>query len=399
MRKNPTYSILFAISFAHLLNDLLQAVIPAVYPNLEQEFQLSYAQVGMITLCYQLAASIFQPIVGNYTDKNPQAYSQIFGMLFTTSGIGMLSMAWSYPMVLISVVLVGIGSSIFHPESSRIAYLASGGRRSFAQSIFQIGGNSGAALAPLLVATFVLTPAVASGFIQKRILWFVVASFTAMFVLSFVARWYKQMIENKAKKESKEVLLPDLSPARIRWSIVVLLVLIFSKYFYTASITSYLLFYLKKKFMFTDAHAQLYLFYFLSAIALGTLVGGFLGDKVGRKYIIWFSVLGAAPFTLYLPYASAEITGVLIAIIGFILASAFPSILVFAQELLPEKLGMISGLFYGFAFGMAGLGSALLGLWADATSIEFIYSVCAYLPLIGVIAYFLPDMKKISYKK
>lgn len=374
-------------------------MIPAVYPNLEQEFQLSYAQVGMITLCYQLAASIFQPIVGNYTDKKPQAYSQIFGMLFTTSGIVMLSMAWSYAMVLISVILVGIGSSIFHPESSRVAYLASGGRRSFAQSIFQIGGNSGTAMAPLLVAAFVLSPAVASGFIQERILWFVIASFTAMIVLSFVARWYKQLIAHQQKKEKKEVLLPDLSPSRIRWSIVVLLVLIFSKYFYVASITSYLLFYLKKKFLFTDAHAQLYLFYFLSAIALGTLIGGFLGDKVGRKYIIWFSVLGASPFTLYLPYASATVTAVLIAIIGFILASAFPSILVFAQELLPKKLGMISGLFYGFAFGMAGLGSALLGLWADYTSIEFIYSVCAYLPLIGVIAYFLPDMKKISYKK
>lgn len=399
MKNKPAYSILIAISFAHLLNDLLQAVIPAIYPNLEQEFDLSYAQVGLITLCYQLSASIFQPIVGNFTDKNPQAYSQIFGMLFTTSGIVLLSLAPSYGVVLLSVVLVGIGSSIFHPESSRVAYLASGGKRSFAQSIFQIGGNSGTAMAPLLVAAIVLNANAESGFIQERIIWFVLASMTAIIVLNFVAGWYKKIIATRNAKKRDTIYIPNLSPSRVRWSIVVLLILIFSKYFYVASITSYLLFYLKDKFSFTDSHAQLYLFYFLSAIALGTLIGGFLGDKVGRKYIIWFSVLGAAPFTLFLPYASAEMTAVLISIIGFVLASAFPSILVFAQELLPKKLGMISGLFYGFAFGMGGLGSALLGLWADHTSIEFIYSVCAYLPLIGVIAYFLPDMNKVSYRK
>ena len=396
--QKPVYSILVAISLAHLLNDLLQAVIPAIYPKLEAKFGLSFAQVGMITLCYQLAASILQPVVGNYTDKYPKPYSQIVGMLFTLVGIGLLSWAPSYNIILISVILVGIGSSIFHPESSRVAFMASNGRRSFAQSVFQIGGNTGTALAPLLIAIIVLTNSGGTDFHQDRILWFGGFALLAIGVLYYIARWYSKRLENRTIAAKKTVLLPDLSDAKITSAIAILLLLIFSKYFYVASITSYFQFYTMDKFGISEVQAQVYLFYFLIAVAVGTLLGGVFGDRFGRKYVIWFSVLGAAPFTLLLPHVGLQWTGILVVIIGLIISSAFPAILVYAQELLPKKLGMVSGLFYGFAFGMGGLGSAVLGLWADHTSIEFIYQVCAYLPLIGVIAYFLPDMKKIKYK-
>lgn len=396
--QKPVYSILVAISLAHLLNDLLQAVIPAIYPKLEAKFGLSFAQVGMITLCYQLAASILQPVVGNYTDKYPKPYSQIVGMLFTLVGIGLLSWAPSYNIILVSVILVGIGSSIFHPESSRVAFMASNGRRSFAQSVFQIGGNTGTALAPLLIAIIVLTNSGGTDFHQDRILWFGGFALLAISVLYYIARWYSKRLENRTTAAKKTVLLPDLSDAKITSAIAILLLLIFSKYFYVASITSYFQFYTMDKFGISEVQAQVYLFYFLIAVAVGTLLGGVFGDRFGRKYVIWFSVLGAAPFTLLLPHVGLQWTGILVVIIGLIISSAFPAILVYAQELLPKKLGMVSGLFYGFAFGMGGLGSAVLGLWADHTSIEFIYQVCAYLPLIGVIAYFLPDMKKIKYK-
>ena len=396
--QKPVYSILVAISLAHLLNDLLQAVIPAIYPKLEAKFGLSFAQVGMITLCYQLAASILQPVVGNYTDKYPKPYSQIVGMLFTLVGIGLLSWAPSYNIILVSVILVGIGSSIFHPESSRVAFMASNGRRSFAQSVFQIGGNTGTALAPLLIAIIVLTNSGGTDFHQDRILWFGGFALLAIGVLYYIARWYSKRLENRTTAAKKTVLLPDLSDAKITSAIVILLLLIFSKYFYVASITSYFQFYTMDKFGISEVQAQVYLFYFLIAVAVGTLLGGVFGDRFGRKYVIWFSVLGAAPFTLLLPHVGLQWTGILVIIIGLIISSAFPAILVYAQELLPKKLGMVSGLFYGFAFGMGGLGSAVLGLWADHTSIEFIYQVCAYLPLIGVIAYFLPNMKKIKYK-
>ena len=396
--QKPVYSILVAISLAHLLNDLLQAVIPAIYPKLEAKFGLSFAQVGMITLCYQLAASILQPVVGNYTDKYPKPYSQIVGMLFTLVGIGLLSWAPSYNIILVSVILVGIGSSIFHPESSRVAFMASNGRRSFAQSVFQIGGNTGTALAPLLIAIIVLTNSGGTDFHQDRILWFGGFALLAIGVLYYIARWYSKRLENRTIAAKKTILLPDLSDAKITSAIAILLLLIFSKYFYVASITSYFQFYTMDKFGISEVQAQVYLFYFLIAVAVGTLLGGVFGDRFGRKYVIWFSVLGAAPFTLLLPHVGLQWTGILVVIIGLIISSAFPAILVYAQELLPKKLGMVSGLFYGFAFGMGGLGSAVLGLWADHTSIEFIYQVCAYLPLIGVIAYFLPDMKKIKYK-
>lgn len=390
--QKPVYALLIAISVAHLLNDLLQAVIPAIYPKLEAEYNLSFTQVGVITLCYQLAASIFQPIVGAYTDKNPKPYSQIFGMFFTMAGIILLAYAPNYEIILVSVVLVGIGSSIFHPESSRVAFMASNGRRSFAQSVFQIGGNTGTALAPLLIAWIVLPNG------QLYILWFVGFAIMAQIVLVYIAKWYKNKLKIASRSTKKVIQVPDLSPLKINMAIGILLVLIFSKYFYVASITSYFQFYTMDKFGLNEVQAQVYLFYFLISVAAGTLLGGIFGDRFGRKYVIWFSVLGAAPFTLALPYVDMHLTGILIVIIGLIISSAFPAILVYAQELLPKKLGMVSGLFYGFAFGMGGVGSAVLGLWADATSIQYIYHICSFLPLIGVIAYFLPNMKKINYK-
>lgn len=388
LAQKTAYSILFSISFAHLLNDLLQAVIPAAYPILKDSYNLTFTQVGLITFSYQMAASILQPFVGFYTDKNPKPYSQLFGMMFTLSGIILLSFAGSFPVILMSVVLVGIGSSIFHPESSRVSYLASGGKRGLAQSIFQIGGNTGTAIGPLLIAWIVVPHG------QRYIIWFAVFVLIALVVLYRVATWYREHLNLTAKKKLALVNLPNLTPLQVTMSVIILLVLIFSKYFYVAGISSYFTFYLMEKFALSVKDAQFYLFLFLISVAVGTLLGGPLGDKFGRKYVIWFSVLGVAPFTLMLPYANLFWTSILSVIIGTIISSAFPAILVYAQELLPKKLGMISGLFYGFAFGMGGLGSALLGYMADHTGIEYVYQICAYLPLIGVIAYFLPNLKK-----
>jgi FSR family fosmidomycin resistance protein-like MFS transporter len=388
LAKKTIYSILFAISFGHLLNDLLQAVIPAAYPILKDNYNLTFTQVGLITFSYQMAASILQPFVGFYTDRKPKPYSQIIGMLFTLSGIVLLSYAGSFPVILASVILVGIGSSIFHPEASRVSYLASGGKRGLAQSIFQIGGNTGTAIGPLLIAWIVVPHG------QQYIIWFVAVALLAIVVLWRIARWYQNHLNLSAKKKIALENLPNLSQRRIVLSVVILLVLIFSKYFYVASISSYFTFYLIEKFNLSVQDAQFHLFLFLLSVAAGTLLGGPLGDKFGRKYVIWFSVLGAAPFTLLLPYADLFWTGVLSVVIGIIISSAFPAILVYAQELLPKKLGMVSGLFYGFAFGMGGLGSALLGYMADHRGIEYVYHICAYLPLIGVIAWFLPNLKK-----
>lgn len=383
--EKTVYPILFSIAFAHLLNDMLQSVIPSVYPIIKDSFNLSFTQIGMITFAYQMAASILQPFVGIYTDKRPQPFSQIFGMLFTTAGIVVLAFAANFYMILVSVILVGIGSSIFHPESSRVSYLASGGKRGLAQSIFQLGGNAGSAIGPLLVALIVVP------YGQTHILWFVIVSVIGMAILSKVAFWYQSHLT--LKKVKKAIELPDLSKNKIIWSVVILLVLIFSKYFYMASMSSYFTFYLIEKFHLSVQDAQFHLFLFLGAVAAGTLIGGPLGDKFGRKYIIWFSILGAAPFTMMLPYADLFWTGILSVIIGIIIASAFSAILVYAQELLPKNVGMVSGLFFGFAFGMGGLGSALLGNLADHTSIDYVYQLCAYLPLIGVIAVFLPNLK------
>lgn len=388
----PEFSILLAVSFAHLLNDMIQGVIPSVYPLLKEEHHLSFSQIGIITLVYQIAASIFQPVVGSFTDKRPMPYSQIIGMTFSISGMALFAYAPSYALILCAVFLVGIGSSIFHPESSRVAYMASGGKRSMAQSIFQIGGNAGTALAPIIVAYLVLPKG------QSSIAWFCVIGIIGQIVSYYIGSWYSEKLKNRAKNASTGMRIPDLSEARVVLTVVVLMLLIISKYFYIASITNYFQFYTMEKFGLTEIQAQVYLFYFLIAVAAGTLLGGIFGDRFGRKYVIWFSVLGVAPFSLLLPYADYTMTGVLVVIIGLILSSAFPAIIVYAQELLPKKLGMVSGLFYGFAFGMGGLGSALLGWQADHTSIEFIYHVCSYLPLIGVVAYFLPNLQKTPYK-
>lgn len=390
--SKTVYPILLAVSVGHMLNDLIQALIPAMYPLLKSNYQLSFAQIGMITFCFQIASSVFQPVVGNFTDKKPLPFSQLYGMVFSMIGVVLLAYAPGYVAILVAVSLVGIGSSIFHPESSRIAFLAAGGKRSLAQAIFQLGGNSGTALGPLLVAWLILPNG------QRYLLGFLLVGVVAQGVYYYMGSWYQQVLRNRqGSSEKRMVPVPALRNHRIAITIGILLILIFSKYFYFASISSYFQFYTMEKFGLTEVQAQIYLFYFLMAAAIGTLVGGALGDRIGRKFIIWFSVLGPAPFALMLPHADLFWTAVLVVIIGLIMASAFPSILVYAQELLPRKIGVVSGLFYGFAFGMGGLGSALLGWWADHTSVAFVYQVCAYLPLLGVIAYFLPDMKKIRF--
>lgn len=388
--KKTAYPVLIAVSLAHGLNDLIQGIIPAIYPQLEQKFSLSMTQIGIITLCFQLSASIFQPIVGIYTDKHPKPFSQVVGMFFSAMGIVVLAYAPTYLWILFGVTLVGIGSSVFHPESARIAFLASGGKRSMAQSIFQIGGNTGVAISPLLVAAIVIP------YGQRHIIWFLIVAVVAIIIMIYIGIWRKCVIRISQSTPQKVIASPKLSPWKIRLSVFILLLLIFSKYFYFASITSFFQFYTLDKFHFSEVRAQVYLFYFLIAAALGTLLGGYFGDKFGRKPVIWFSILGAAPFTLAMPYLNETFTAIFIVIIGLIVSSAFPAIIVYAQELMPKNLGMVSGLFYGFAFGMGGLGSAVLGFVADHTSIAYVYHICSYLPLIGLIAYFLPNLKKLG---
>lgn len=388
--KKTAYPVLIAVSLAHGLNDLIQGIIPAIYPQLEQKFSLSMTQIGIITLCFQLSASIFQPIVGIYTDKHPKPFSQVVGMFFSAMGIVVLAYAPTYLWILFGVTLVGIGSSVFHPESARIAFLASGGKRSMAQSIFQIGGNTGVAISPLLVAAIVIP------YGQRHIIWFLIVAVVAIIIMIYIGIWRKFVIRISQSTPQKVIVSPKLSPWKIRLSVFILLLLIFSKYFYFASITSFFQFYTLDKFHFSEVRAQVYLFYFLIAAALGTLLGGYFGDKFGRKPVIWFSILGAAPFTLAMPYLNETFTAIFIIIIGLIVSSAFPAIIVYAQELMPKNLGMVSGLFYGFAFGMGGLGSAVLGFVADHTSIAYVYHICSYLPLIGLIAYFLPNLKKLG---
>ena len=386
--QKTVFSILFAISFAHLLNDLIQAIIPAVYPILKTKYHLSFSQIGLITFSFQFTASILQPLVGFYTDKYPKPFSQIYGMFFSLIGIIMLSFANQFYQIAVSAAFIGIGSSIFHPEASRISFLASGGKRGLAQSIFQIGGNLGTALGPLLVALIV----VPSG--QRHIIWFVIAATIALFVIGKIAVWYKKQLINRVLSKSAGVVYHNLTKNQVIFAIATLLIVIFSKFFYSASLSSYYTFYLIDKFHLTIKQAQFHLFLYLMSYAIGTMIGGPLGDKIGRKYVIWLSVFGAAPFALFLPYANLMQTDILIITIGIIISSAFPAILVYAQELLPKKIGMVSGLFYGFAFGMGGLGSALLGNLADKKGIQFVYTICSFLPLIGVICYFLPNLKK-----
>jgi len=385
----PTvFPILFAISFSHLLNDTIQSIIPSIYPQLKESFSLSFVQVGLITLTFQMAASLLQPLVGLYTDKKPQPFSLAIGMTFTLTGLVLLAYVNSFSGVLISVGLIGVGSSVFHPEASKVAYMAAGPRRGLAQSIFQVGGNAGSAIGPLLAA-FIILPLG-----RHSISWFSIMALLAIFVLWRVGVWYNVSYLQINKRTKRAVIPHHLPKSKIVLSIIILLLLIFSKFFYMTGISSYFTFYVIDRFGVSVQQSQLYLFIFLASVAIGTLAGGPIGDRIGRKYVIWVSILGVAPFSLVLPYANLLWTGILIFIIGLILASAFSSILVYAQELLPGKIGMVSGLFFGFAFGMGGIGSALLGKLADVTSIEYVYKVCSFLPLIGLFTGFLPNLKQ-----
>lgn len=387
-----TFRILVALSICHCLNDTLQSVISAVYPLFKEDLGLSFAQIGLITLVYQSAASVCQPLTGLFFDKWPSAWSLPTGMSFTLVGLLSLAFANTLPLVLCSVALVGIGSSVFHPEASRLTSLASGGKRGLAQSLFQVGGNLGGSLGPLLAAVFV------APYGRRHIALFTILAFTAIMVMIPVGHWYKSFLLRLSKAEGetlKTSVSRPLPMGKTVFSIAILLILIFSKYIYMASLNSYYTFYLIHKFGVSVQASQLYLFVFLIATAIGTLLGGPIGDRVGRKYVIWASILGAAPFTLIMPHVeNLYLTTVLSFCVGLTLSSAFPAILVYAQELLPYKLGLISGLFFGFAFGVAGIASAVLGNMADRYGIEAVYNVCGYMPLIGLVTWFLPDLKK-----
>lgn len=384
------FSVLLALGLSHMLNDTLQTLIAAIYPLIKQSLTLSFSQIGLITLVFQFSSSVFQPVVGWYTDKKPQPYSLPVGMTSTLCGLFLLAFSNSLGMVLISVTLIGIGSSIFHPEASRLAYLASGGRPGLAQSIFQVGGDLGGSLGPLLAA-LVIAP-----FGQRNVAWFTVVALLCIGVMFPISRWYKRnlyFLRQRAANKVKEVNA-HLSHRKIVFSLCILLILIFSKYVYLASINSYYTFYLIHKFGISVQASQFYLFAFLFSVAVGTLVGGPIGDKVGRKYVIWVSILGAAPFTLAMPYMGLTGTCIMSIFIGLIISSAFSAILVYAQELLPGKVGMIAGLFFGLAFGIAGIASAVLGNIADDRGIEYVYHVCSWLPLIGIVTGFLPNLGK-----
>jgi MFS transporter, FSR family, fosmidomycin resistance protein len=388
--EGAVFTILWALSFCHLLNDMIASLVPAIYPLFKHEFALDYAEIGLITLTYQCTASIFQPLVGLYTDRRAQPYSLACGMGFTLLGLVILSVASSFAMLLAAAGLVGLGSSVFHPESSRVARMASGGQHGLAQSLFQVGGNAGSSLGPLLAA-FVVIP---RG--QGSIAWFTLAAFVAIVVLARVGTWYKG--RHRAQRLRGHVhafdAIAQLSSRKTALALAVLLALIFSKFFYTAGLTNYYIFYLIDRFHMPVETAQIYLFVFLASVAVGTLIGGPLGDRFGRKAVIWGSILGVFPFTLALPYANLYWTGILSVLIGVIMASAFSAILVYAQELIPGRVGLVGGLFFGLAFGMAGIAAAVLGWLADATSIRYVYSVCSFLPLIGLLTWFLPNLER-----
>jgi MFS transporter, FSR family, fosmidomycin resistance protein len=390
VRGKTVYPILSAISFCHFLNDMIQSLLPAIYPLLKNSFHLDFGQIGLITATNQLIASALQPVVGLYTDKRPQPYSLPAGMGFTLAGLLLLSTASTFPMILLAAGMAGIGSAVFHPESSRVARMASGGQHGVAQSIFQVGGNAGSATGPLLAAFIVLPRG------QGSVAWFSLAALLAMIVLTNVGGWSKRYRANRAKLQSSQAAGADhgLSSRKVTLSIAILIMLMLSKFIYMASITSYFTFYLINKFQVPVRNAQLHLFIFLGAVALGTILGGPIGDRVGRKYVIWCSILGVLPFSLVLPYANLFWTAVFSALAGVILASAFPAIVVYAQELMPGKVGMISGLFFGLAFGIGGIGAAILGKLADHTSIGFVYQVCSFLPMIGLLTGFLPDLEE-----
>jgi MFS transporter, FSR family, fosmidomycin resistance protein len=382
--------VLVALSFSHLLNDMIQSLLPAVYPMLKDGYHLTFAQIGVITLTYQLAASLLQPFVGFFTDKKPLPYSLPVGMFSTLAGLLTIAYATSFPVILLGAGLIGIGSSVFHPESSRMARTAAGGRHGFAQSFFQIGGNAGSAIGPLLAA-FIVLP-----YGQTNMAWFSAAALIAIIVLSMVSKWYKKFHLSQGRATHKTAPLSIYTRKQVTVSITVLLLLIFSKYFYLSSISSYYTFFLINKFQVSVQTAQLLLFLFLAAVAVGTYFGGPIGDKVGRKYVIWVSILGVLPFTLIMPHVSLLWTALLSVIIGLILASAFSAIIVYAQELVPGHTGMIAGLFFGFAFGMGGLGAAVFGNIADHQGISYVYSIASYLPALGILTAFLPSEKKMK---
>jgi len=382
--------VLVSLGFCHLLNDLMQSLISALYPMLKQQFHLAYAQVGLITLAFMLTASLLQPTVGIYTDRKPLLYSLAFGMGATLLGLVLLSVAGSYAAVLLAAALVGTGSAVFHPEASRVARLASGGRYGFAQSIFQVGGNLGQAIGPLLAAFVVLPRG------QGAIAWFSLAALLGMTVLARVGAWYASELRTVPRPAKAGVSAGGIPQARIVFFVFLLMLLVFSKNVYTASLSSYFTFYLIGRFHLSVQEAQVQLFVFMAAIAVGTLIGGPISDRIGRRPMIWISILGALPFTLMLPYASLFWTAVLTVIIGLLMASAFPAILVYAHELLPGRVGLVSGMFFGFAFGLGGLGAAAMGRIADAHGIAYVYQLCSYLPAIGMLVWFLPNLEKKS---
>lgn len=386
MTEGTMYSMLIICGISHFLNDMIQSIIPSIYPILKDKFDFSFAQIGIITLIFQMTSSILQPFTGLYADKHPRPYALSIGMCFTLVGLLVLAFAESYLLILLSVSVVGLGSSIFHPTASRVAQLASGGKKSLAQSIFQVGGNGGSALGPLLAAAIILP------FGQHSISFFALAALLAAIIMIRLGSWYKARMAYATKHPQKTVGINTNISKRAKYgALAILIMLVFSKYFYTSCITSYFTFFLIDKFGISVGASQLCLFVFLAAFAIGTVAGGLLGDKFGRKYVIWFSILGSAPFALIMPYANFAWTIVCTFLSGLIIASAFSSIVVYATDLMPDKVGLIAGIFFGLMFGLGGLGSAFFGWLADKTSIEFIFQVSSYLPLLGIIAGFLPN--------
>ncbi len=386
VRHHPVYSVLAAASLSHFINDMTQSLFLASYPLFKGGFSLSFAQIGLLTLTYQATASLLQPLIGRYTDRHPLPYSLPFGMLSSLSGLLALAFATSYPMLLTGAVLLGTGSSIFHPETSRLARLASGGAHGLAQSVFQIGGNAGNAVGPLLIAYFVLPHG------RHALAWFALTSILGMMVMTGLGRWYRAHLRARPVGPAK-VAVAAYPAAQVRRVMTVLVALMVSKFFYIASITSYYIFYLIHRFGVSEHAAQVDLFVFLAGMAIGTLIGGPIGDRMGRKRVIWVSILGALPFTLVLPYVGLTATVALSGVVGLILSSAFPAIVVYGQELIPGRIGMVSGLFFGLAFGLGGLGAALIGVLADQVGIEMVYRICAFLPAIGLLTIFLPDLE------
>ena len=392
MVEGTVYSMLVICSVSHFLNDMIQSIIPSIYPILKDKFDFTFMQIGIITLVFQMASSILQPFTGLYADKRPQPYALSVGMCFTLVGLLLLAFAGNYLLILMAATVVGLGSAVFHPTASRVAQMASGGKKSLAQSIFQVGGNGGSAVGPLLAALIILP------YGQHAIAWFALAALLAAVIMIRLGAWYKARLAYVVNHPQQPLLNHNISRRAKCGALVILILLVFSKYFYTACITSYFTFFLIDKFGVSVAASQIYLFVFLAAFAIGTVAGGMLGDRFGRKYVIWFSILGAAPFAIALPFVNLTWTIICCFFSGLIIASAFSSIVVYATDLMPDKVGLIAGIFFGLMFGLGGLGSAFFGWLADKTSIEFIFEVSAFLPLLGVIAGFLPNTQKVNSK-